>query len=162
MTTATYRHRRDPQLISQGWEAAAALIGAAMVGFGLAALAGLGLASAIWGRGWVWPHGTATISHVLGGLLQGHPGRGLAAAARRRVATPGPTYGCIAVTEITLLALMIVIGLLIVRYHRPGDARGGMASRHEAEQALGLRRLRSSRSIIRPDLYGKDRPGGPS
>jgi hypothetical protein len=31
-----------------------------------------------------------------------------------------------------------------------------MASRREAEQALGIGRLRSSRGVIRPDLYGKD------
>lgn len=42
-------------------------IGGVLLGLGLAALAGLGLASALFGGGWVWPHGTDTVGHVLGG-----------------------------------------------------------------------------------------------
>lgn len=156
--TAPYQRRRDPQPISQGWEVAAAVIGGVLLGAGLAALAGLGLASALWGGGWVWPHGTDTITHVLGGLVQGQPGRGLAPAQRRLVAAPGGVYVCVAVAELTLVALAITIGVLIARYRRPGDARGGMATRGEAEQVLGISRLRSSKSIIRPDLYGSDVP----
>ena len=41
-----------------------------------------------------------------------------------------------------------------------GDARGGMATRGEAEQALGMGRLRAAREIIRPDLYGADASKG--
>ncbi|PZS26642.1 MAG: conjugal transfer protein, partial [Pseudonocardiales bacterium] len=56
--TAPYQRRRDPQPMGQGWEVAVAVIGGALLGFGLAALAGLGVASALFGDGWVWPHGT--------------------------------------------------------------------------------------------------------
>lgn len=154
--TAPYQRRRDPQPISQGWEIAAALVGGVLLGFGLAALAGLGLASAVWGGGWVWPHGTDTITHVLGGILQGHPGRGLPPAQRRLVAGSGPVYGCVALAEVALVACAITGGVFIARYRRPGDARGGMATRSEAERVLGISQLRSSKSIIRPDLYGSD------
>jgi hypothetical protein len=152
--TAPYQRRRDPQPIGQGWEVAVAVIGGALLGLGLAALCGLGVASALFGHGWVWPHGTDTISHVLGGLLTGHPGRGLDARQAPLVAAPAAVYLCVAVCELVLIVASIVVGVLFARYRRPGDARGGMATRGEAEQVLGLNRLRAARDIIRPDLYG--------
>ena len=152
--TAPYQRRRDPQPMGQGWEVAVAVIGGALLGFGLAALCGLGSASALFGRGWVWPHGTDTITHVLGGLLTGHPGRGLDQRQARMVAGPLAVYLCVAACELAVIVVSIVGGVLVARYRRPGDARGGMATRSEAEQDLGMSRLRAARDIIRPDLYG--------
>ncbi len=151
--TAPYQRRRDPQPMGQGWEAPAAAIGAILLGLVFAALGGLGVASAVWGGGWVWPHGTDTIQHALGGLAQGHPGRGLPIEQRRLVAGRGAVYGCVAVAELLLVSLAITGGVLIARYRRPGDARGGMASRSEATQVLGVGKLREAKTIIRPDLY---------
>lgn len=151
--TASYQRRRDPQPMGQGWEAPAAAIGAILLGLVFAALGGLGVASAVWGGGWVWPHGTGTIQHALGGLVQAHPGRGLPAEQRRLVAGRGAVYGCVAVAELLLVSLAITGGVSIVRYRRPGDARGGMASRSEAAQVLGVGKLREAKTIIRPDLY---------
>ena len=153
MTTPSQR-RRDPQPIGRGGELAVAVAGGALIAVALAALAGLGLASAWWGGGWVWPHGTETIARVLDGLLHGQPGRGLPPEQLRRVAGPIPTYACVAVTETALAAAAVITAVLIARYRRPGDARGGMATRNEAEQALGLRQLRAGRAVIRPDRYG--------
>src|SRR4051794_39688581 len=99
MTTPPSR-RRDPQPTSRGWELAAAAVGGTLLAVALAALAGLGLASAIWGDGWVWPHGTQTITHALGGLLHGKPGRGLPLDQLRRVAGPVPVYACVAAAEL--------------------------------------------------------------
>ena len=152
MTTPAQR-RRDPQPISRGWELAAAAVGGAGIAVALVALAGLGLASALWGDGWVWPHGTETVIHVLGGLLHGDPGRGLSADQLRQVAGPIPVYACVAVAELVLVATAVISAVLISRYRRPSDARGGMATRGEAEQALGLRQLRAGRAVIRPDRY---------
>src|SRR4051794_13526876 len=152
MTTPPQR-RRDPQPISRGWELAAAAAGGALVAVALAALAGLELASAVWGGGWVWPHGTETVIHVLGGLLHGDPGRGLPPAQPRQVAGPVPVSACAAAAELALLAPAVISAVLISRSRRPGDARGGMATRSEAEQALGLRQLRAGRAVIRPDRY---------
>ena len=59
-----------------------------------------------------------------------------------------------AVCELAVIAASIVGGVLVARYRRPGDARGGMATRSEAEQVLGISKLRGARDIIRPDLYG--------
>jgi hypothetical protein len=145
--------RRDPLPISRGWELALAAAGGALVVVALAALVGLGLASALWGDGWVWPQGTETISHVLGGLLQGNPGRGLPPDELRQVAGPIPVYACVAAAELVLLTVAVITAVLVARHRRPGDARGGMATRREAEQALGLSQLRAGRAVIRPDRY---------
>jgi hypothetical protein len=150
--TAPFR-RRDPQPIGRGWELAVAAAGSALIAVALAALIGLGLASALWGGGWVWPQGTQTITHVLGGLLQGHPGRGLPPDQLRQVAKPIPVYACVAAAELVLLTAAVITAVLVARHRRPGDARGGMATRREAEQALGLRQLRAGRAVIRPDRY---------
>jgi hypothetical protein len=159
MTMPSYRDRRDPQPLTQSWEFAAAVLGAALLAAALAALIGMGAAAALFGGGWVWPHGTQTISHVLGGLLGGHPGRGLPPAQARLAAGPAPTYLCVVVSECGLAALGVWAGMLLGRYRRPGDARRGMASRAEARHALGLGRLRDARTIIRPDLYGTSSKG---
>lgn len=145
--------RRDPQPIGRGWELAAVTAGGALIAVALAALAGLGLASTLWGGGWVWPRGTEMVTHVLGGLLQGHPGRGLPPEQLRRVAGPVPVYACVAAAELVLLSGVVTTAVLAARYRRPGDARGGMATRREAEQALGLNQLRAGRAVIRPDRY---------
>jgi hypothetical protein len=145
--------RRDPQPIGRGWELAVVGAGGALIAVALAALAGLGLASALWGDGWVWPHGTETVIHVLGGLLHGNPGRGLPLDQLRQVAGPVPVYACVAVAELVVVITAVISAVLIPRYWRPGDARGGMATRREAEQALGLNQLRAGRAVIRPDRY---------
>ena len=152
--TTPHQRRRDPQPMVQGWEVPVAVIGGALLGFGLAALFGLGTASALFGRGWVWPHGPGTITHVLGGLLTGHPGRGLDPRQARMLAGPLAVYLCVAACELAVIVAVIVGGVLVARYRRPVDARGGMATRSEAEQVLGMSRLRGARDIIRPDLYG--------
>ncbi len=135
-----------------------AVIGGALLGLGLAALLGLGVASALWGGGWVWPHGSDVIGHVLGGLLAGRPGRGLPPEQARQVAEPAAVYACVAVCELAWIALSAVAGVSVARYRRPADARGGMASRSEARQVLGLRQLRAAKTLIRPDLYGDSPP----
>lgn len=152
--TASFPRRRDPQPIGRGWELPTAAAGAALLAVALAALTGLGVASAIFGDGWVWPHGTETVGHVLGGLLRGHPGRGLPADQLHRVPGPAPVYACIAAIELILLATAALVAVLLARYRRPGDARGGMATRREADHALGLGQLRAARALIRPDIYG--------
>ncbi len=151
MTTPT--RRPDPQPIGRGWELAVVAAGGALIAVALAALAGLGVASALWGGGWVWPQGTDTVTRVLGGLLHGHPGLGLPPEQLRQVAKPVLVYACVAVAELVLLTAAVTATVLAARFRRPGDARGGMATRREAQQALGLNQLRAGRAVIRPDRY---------
>ena len=153
MISQQYR-ARDPQPISRGGEAAVAALAGVLLLLALAALTGLGAAAALFGGGWVWPRGAATIGRVLAGLLTGHPGRGHEPALTGKVPGHLAVYGCVAATELALLGLATVGAVLGWRYHRPGDGRRGMATRAEAAQVLGLTRLRHARTIIRPDLYG--------
>jgi type IV secretory pathway TraG/TraD family ATPase VirD4 len=124
-----------------------------LIGFG--ALVGLGLAGLVFGGGWVWPPTRAALNHTLGGLLAGHPGRGLPPSLARRIPGPHLAYLGVAVAELVVLVAAIGIGRVVARYVRPGDARGGMASRAEAAAALGVRPLRRAKAIIRPDLYAR-------
>ena len=145
--------RRDPQPMSRGGELALVMAAAALLLLALAALLGLGLASAVWGSGWVWPHGSDTIGAVLGGIMGGHPGDGLPSPLQAHVPGRAVVYSAVAGAELLMLTVTGTAGVLFWRYHRPGDARRGMATRAEAEQVLGLSRLRSTKAIIRPDLH---------
>jgi hypothetical protein len=147
--TVPYNRRRDPVGYTRGWEVAVAAIGGFVFVAGLAALLGLAVAAALFGCGWVWPHGMNTIGAALGGLLSGRPGRGLAAMTAGRVPGPAAVYPCIALAELLLLATLAWCGVLVVRRFR----NDGMATRWEAKQALGMGQLRAVKAIIRPDLY---------
>jgi hypothetical protein len=154
--TAPYMRRPDPVGYSRGWEVPVLYLFAAVAGLGLAALIGVGLASAWFGGGWVWPHGTSEVGSVIGGLFRGDPARGFGQPRAALVASRGRVYGCVVVCELLMIAIGGWAGVLIGRYRRPGDQRSGMATRHEADQVLGKGQLRAVRSIIRPDLYGKE------
>lgn len=156
------QQRRDPQPMGRAGEVALVTLAGVLLMLGLAALVGLGAASALAGGGWVWPHGSDSIGAVLGGLLSGHPGQGLPPELAGRVPGPTAVYSAVAAAELVMLTLASGAGVLFWRYHRPGDARRGMATRGEAAQVLGRSRLRAARAIIRPDLHGPaargDRP----
>ena len=151
--------RRDAQPMSRDGEIAMlVLVGVAVV-LSVAALTGLGAAAALFGGGWVWPAGSDTTGQVLGGLLTGRPGAGLAPAAQTRVPDPNTVYGCVAAAELLAVAMSVAAAVVFSRYRRPSDARRGMATRAEAGRVLGRGRLREARTIIRPDLYGTAKRG---
>ena len=146
--------RRDPQPMTRDWEAPVLVLVGVAIALGLAALIGLGVAAWVFGGGWVWPEGSDTVGQVLGGLLSGQPGAGLAPELRARVPGPAAVYSCIAIAELIAVTLSITAAVLFCRNRRPNDARRGMATRAEATTVLGRARLREARTIIRPDLYG--------
>jgi hypothetical protein len=149
--------RRDSQPVGRPGELALlGLAGGLMLIVG-AALVGLGAASFLFGGGWVWPPGGSMLNHTLGGMVTGHPGRGLPPRLAARVPSPGVVYAVVATAEVLLLATGILVARRLASYPRPGDARAGMASRADAAAALGVRQLRRARAIIRPDLYGTKR-----
>lgn len=150
--TAPSRKAHDPTAFTLGWEAAVGVIGLVVAVLALAAVTGVGIAAWAFGGGWVWPHGLDTIGHTLAGLATGHPGRGLRPPDAARAAGPALTYLCAAGCETAAIAGGLVAGLAIARRLR----NDGMATRHDAEQALGLSALRAAKPIIRPDLYGHD------
>jgi hypothetical protein len=154
--------RRDPQPVGRPGELALlGLVGGLVLIMG-AALVGLGAASVLFGGGWVWPPAGSSLNHTVGGMLTGHPGRGLPPHLAARVPSPGVVYAVVAVAELLLLAMGILVPRRLASYLRPGDARAGMASRAEAAAALGVGQLRRARVIIRPDLYGTRRDQDPA
>lgn len=150
--TYNNQRRRDPVGYTPGWEVAVAVIAGAVLVIALAALLGLGLAAVLFGGGWVWPHGTSTIGSVLGGLFSGHPGRGLPLVEAHRVPAAAAVYVCVIVLELVFIAALVWAGVALARRFR----NDGMATRWEAQQALGEGRLHEVKAIIRPDLYGRD------
>ena len=153
MTYYGNQRRRDPVGYTPGWEVAVAVIAGSVLVIALAALLGLGLAAWLFGGGWAWPHGTSTIGSVLGGLFSGHAGRGLPPVEARRVPAAAAVYPCVVVLELLFIAALAWAAVLIVRRFR----NDGMATRWEAQQALGESQLHEAKAIIRPDLYGRDR-----
>jgi len=153
------RHRApDPQPIGRSSELALLALVAALGVLAVAACAGLGAAAAWFGGGWVWPPDTEHLITTMAGLLSGRPGQGLPAADEPRVPGPVPVYACTAVAEVLTLTVAVGVAVVVGRFAGPGDARRGMATRGEAAQVLGVRRLRRARAIIRPDLYGTTNP----
>jgi hypothetical protein len=146
---------REPNIVSEGWEIPLLVATGLAVMLALAALLGLAAASALFGHGWVWPAGDDII-RTLGGLLAGQPGRGLPPDTRSAMPNAHIVYGCVAVTELGAVAVATSIGVVYARNRVPTDARGGMASRREAGDVLGARRLRKAAAVIRPDLYCKE------
>ena len=154
MTSPSYQNR-DPQPLGRGGEVVVVALAGGVLLLLIAALAGVGAAGALLGGGWVWPASTDTAGPVLGGLFSGHPGQGLPPAQAGLLPGPGTVYSCVVITELLTLTLAAVAAVLFSRYRRPTDARRGMATRTEATDVLGLGRLRSSKAIIRPDLYSR-------
>jgi hypothetical protein len=76
---------RDPQPWSRSGEMAFVVLAGVMLLLSLTALGGLGAAGLLFGDGWVWPHGSDQIGHVLAGLLRGHPGQGLPLPDQARI-----------------------------------------------------------------------------
>src|SRR6185437_1716320 len=82
-----------------------------------------------------------------------HPGHGLPSAQEHLVPGVVQVRVCVITAELITTAAAVTAAVLFSRYRRPGDARGGMATRSEAGAALGVGQLRTAKSIIRPDLH---------
>ena len=89
----------------------------------------------------------------LGGLFSGHPGRGLPLLEAHRVPAAGAVYVCVIGLEVVFIAALVWAGVALARRFR----NDGMATRWEAQQALGEGRLHEVKAIIRPDLYGGEK-----
>lgn len=144
---------RDPDPIGRGWEAAVAAVLIALVSAALVALAGQGIAAALFGGGWVWPAGTnGQLVRAVAGLLTGRPGRELNHADAARLPGMPTVYASVAASEVALAVLLVTAGIAWSRYRRPRDARRGMATRAEASRVIGIAQMRRARPIVRPDL----------
>ena len=71
---------------------------------------GQGMASWLFGGGYVWPPGSLLAS--VGGLLTGYPGRGVAARSTADLASSASVYTLITVLELVALAAAVWVGVL--------------------------------------------------
>lgn len=151
MEMADHGRQRDPQPVTRQGELALVVVAGIVYGLTWVAMVGLGLAAEVFGGGWFLPASEGTIA-VMAGLLSGHPERGLTPDLAARVPGPVEVYSCVVGLELLAVTVGVAGAVLVARYRRPGDARRGMATRYEAAQVLGVRRLRAARAVIRPDL----------
>lgn len=156
-----HERRRDPYPWS--WEIPAAIgLTVAMVVL-LGIQAGRSVANLVAGAGWTWPAtDTGLVSSPFGtafwsslpGVLAGNSQAGLPEPAPIGLAGPALLWTCLGLTEVLCLALAVWTGFRLYLRWGPGRMRG-MASAAEAENLLGVTRLRKVSALVRPDLHGK-------
>ena len=144
--------RNDPYPFT--WEIPAAIIAGVLLVLVLSIHIGRAVANLLAGAGWGWP-AREELFRSLPGILGGDGGAGLP-GTHHSGAGQSALWTAIGVCELGLLLLLgwaLKIGLDRWGPHRVQ----GMATRAQAEQMLGLPRLRKASAVVRPDLYGKQR-----
>lgn len=137
------------------WEIPAAAVTTVVLVFAFGVHLGRAVANLSAGAGWHVPD-RADLFRSLPGVLQGHADAGLHLSGEA-VASPPVLWSCVAVTELMLTAVMVTALVVILNTWGPRRLQG-MASRSEAEQLMGVTRLRRDRAVVRPDLYGEGTP----
>jgi hypothetical protein len=117
---------------------------------------GRGIANVLAGAGWAFPT-RVELFRSLPAVLLGDAAAGLD-GLNGPLSSPSAVWRWAVATEVMLLAVSVLLLKLIVDRWGPGRLRG-MASRGEAERLLGVTRLRKVRSVVRPDLYERNREG---
>jgi hypothetical protein len=147
MTILQAERRRNPYPYT--WEIPLGILTGWLLLAGLGVQLGRSLANAAAGAGWAWPAGRALYTS-LPAVLSGDPVAGLAHTAG--AASPAVLYAWLAGTQLIILAGYTAALVWACRRWGPGRMKG-MASPSEAEQVLGLARLRRNAALIRPDLH---------
>lgn len=149
--SAPLRRVHDPQPVGRGWEVALIVATIALGLVSYAALVGVGTAAVLWGDGWVWPATARDIAPALAGVALGRLGAAYSDAQVARLADPAPTYALVITCEAVVIAAVAFVTSAV--HGRSRSARNGMATRRQAERALGVSGLRAARPVIRPDLH---------
>ncbi len=136
------------------WEIPLGIACAVLLVLVLGAHTGRALANLTAGAGITFPPAADLFTSTVD-LARGDATAGLTQASAS-VATPGVLYAWMAVTELVVLVCAVVVGVWVYRRWGPGRVRG-MATKTQAEQLLGLSRLRKVRRVVRPDLYPSKR-----
>jgi len=134
------------------WEIPAAIAAGALLVMALALHVARAIANVFAGGSFSFP-ARAGLFSSLGDLLSGDATAGLPVPLGAHAGS-GELWFWIVVTE---LAVLTFLGLVLrwgMRQWGPGRIQG-MASPSEADQLLGISRLRRNAAVIRPDLYGK-------
>ena len=144
--------RQDPYPWT--WELPLAVILAVLVLISFGVHLGRAVANVLAGCDWRFPS-RIDLFTSLPAVLRGDAGAGLV-DLHGPGASPSSLLMCVGTTELILLAATVV--LIKWDLDRWGPQRmKGVATPGEAEKLLGVTRLRRSRKIVRPDLYGKER-----
>ena len=130
------------------WEPAVGAFTAVALLAVVAVQAGRSLTLAAAGAGWHWPPSAALVTSSWG-ILTGNLHAGL--TTTHGAATVWVAWAIAGALFLAGLAAVTVIALRMTAVRR----FKGMATAGQAEQLLGLGRLRANRAVIRPDLYRK-------
>lgn len=141
---------RDPYPLT--WEIPLLILLLVVTSAALSVHVARGVANLATGHGWAWPTGTDQVVLSLPAVITGNATAGLATGATG--ASPVDLWVSLVLVQLALWVVMVISGAYAYTRWGPGRTRG-MATRTEAEQLLGLSRLRRNRAIIRPDLHGK-------
>lgn len=134
------------------WELPAAGIVAVLLVMVIAVHAARAVANAVAGGGWQFTP-RAALFHALPGLVSGDATAGLATTPPAYASAPQLWVWTGLAEAVVLMALLALLRWVLRRWG-PGRIHG-MASPGDADQLLGLTRLRRNAAVIRPDLYGK-------
>ncbi len=145
------RSRADPQPV--GWEIPAAVAATWLAGAVLLLPVAQGVAGWLFAGGLVWPD---SLTDSILGLAVGDPGNGVRGRDQTRLAETSAIYRLASLLEVSWAAAWAWAAVAWWRSWGPG-AVTGMASRLEAEKALGRSNLRRRRTEIRPDLDHRTR-----
>lgn len=154
MTMQQADRRRDPYPFT--WEIPVGILTGWLLLACLGVHASRAIANATAGAGWTWPEGKNLFTS-LPRILAGDPAAGL--TLHHPAASTAVLNGWLITVQLALLAATIATTVWGLRRWGPGRMHG-MASAQEAEQILGISRLRRVAPIIRPDLTGSAAKGG--
>jgi hypothetical protein len=138
------------------WEMPLAVILAVLVLISSGVHLGRAVANVLAGCDWRFPSRVDLFSS-LPAVLRGDAAAGLV-DLHGPVASQSSLLVCVGATELILLAATVLLIKFGLDRWGPGPMKG-VATPGEAEKLLGVTRLRRSRKIVRPDLYGKRRQG---
>lgn len=122
------------------WEIPAGVACAVLLVLTLGVHVGRGLADLTEGRGWVWPRQTELFTSIP--VILNNTGGHSAVNQHTWIVT----------VELLLIAALAWAGSIVWRRWGPSRLKG-MATPQQAEQVLGVRRLRRVARVIRPDLH---------
>lgn len=150
--------RRDPYPWT--WEIPLAGVLVVVLVLAVSVQLGRSLANAIAGAGWTWPDSSAgagtsplgtSFWSSIPRVVAGDSVAGLAAPVHADVAGTGLLWASLLLFLTAACCVLGLVGHRLLRRWGPGRMRG-MATPMEAEQLLGLSRLRSVVGVVRPDL----------
>ena len=149
------------------WEIPAAVTFVVLLGIVVGIQAGRTLANLVAGAGMTWPAADSAIGGASFPRRSGQrsgpacpgsspetPPPACPPRCPTELAPPWLVWAAVAGIELVFLSLTTWIGVKCYTRWGPGRMRG-MASAAEAEQLLGLSRLRRVSALVRPDIYGK-------